>query len=330
MSDACIHHCYENLWILLNDQAPKIRCCAIAILCKLAAAKHTEYFESPIHVICKFLEDPESSVKAEVLRQLSSLWSLYQGTKLPDIDYINSRVQLLHGDSDPGVRYAALCFIWIVGQCRLNNGVSQAAESDRTTFHDGVFISCCEAVNDASSDIRAQALQLMGTMQNSTTYVLLQTLSKEIFDMRELRSNRDMKTKSHLKRLEAGDFDISGDISLLKSSMCGAFIHGLEDEFSVVRSCAIDAICELACCSKEFTDSCVPFLIDMFNDESISIRVNAITSLAKMSETWNLNIKDELIEAIFLAVFDGESEVRSSTLKLIGYFSACNFFSHSS
>lgn len=39
---------------------------------------------------------------------------------------------------------------------------------------------------------------------------------------------------------EGGDKDVAGDdISLVESGACGAFVHGLEDEFEAVRFAAI-------------------------------------------------------------------------------------------
>jgi hypothetical protein len=40
--------------------------------------------------------------------------------------------------------------------------------------------------------------------------------------------------------METGDFEMqTADFNITNSSMCGAFIHALEDEFKVVRRAAI-------------------------------------------------------------------------------------------
>jgi len=42
---------------------------------------------------------------------------------------------------------------------------------------------------------------------------------------------------------DGGDKDVAGeDISLVESGACGAFVHGLEDEFEAVRHAAIGAL----------------------------------------------------------------------------------------
>ena len=36
------------------------------------------------------------------------------------------------------------------------------------------------------------------------------------------------------------------EVSIISSGACGAFVHGLEDEFMEVRTAAVDSMCELA------------------------------------------------------------------------------------
>ena len=50
-----------------------------------------------------------------------------------------------------------------------------------------------------------------------------------------------------------------------------------------VRNAAIDSLCELATRSSSFANLSQDFLVDMFNDEIESVRLNAINSLRKIS-----------------------------------------------
>ena len=50
-----------------------------------------------------------------------------------------------------------------------------------------------------------------------------------------------------------------------------------------VRNAAIDSLCELASQSASFATLSQDFLVDMFNDEIESVRLNAIHSLRKIS-----------------------------------------------
>ncbi|KAL2911302.1 Integrator complex subunit 4 [Polyrhizophydium stewartii] len=168
----------------------------------------------------------------------------------------------------------------------------------------------------------SKALRLMGTLRKTSQALLWQTLSKEIGGSKKLRGGqRELQTQiaNRAKRMDAGDFDISeNDVSLTHSSMCGAFIHGLEDEYALVRTSSIDAICELACVARRFADMSIPFLIDMFNDENGMIRLNAISSLAKISAIWRFSLKDDLVETVVLALFDSDQKIRKATHRLMG------------
>ncbi|EGF76499.1 hypothetical protein BATDEDRAFT_92670 [Batrachochytrium dendrobatidis JAM81] len=155
-------------------------------------------------------------------------------------------------------------------------------------------------------------------MEQVSTAILWQTLSKQIGNIRKLSGGQ--KIASTQDPNNAGDYEISDDkVSLLDSAMCGAFIHGLEDEYSIVRASAIDAMCELACIAKEFANLSIPFLVDMFNDEHKEIRLNAITSVTKISVVWRFSLKAELTETITLALFDSDAQIRQATHTLIGY-----------
>nr|KAJ3423072.1 hypothetical protein HK105_003512 [Polyrhizophydium stewartii] len=146
----------------------------------------------------------------------------------------------------------------------------------------------------------SKALRLMGTLRKTSQALLWQTLSKEIGGSKKLRGGqRELQTQiaNRAKRMDAGDFDISeNDVSLTHSSMCGAFIHGLEDEYALVRTSSID----------------------MFNDENGMIRLNAISSLAKISAIWRFSLKDDLVETVVLALFDSDQKIRKATHRLMG------------
>ena len=50
------------------------------------------------------------------------------------------------------------------------------------------------------------------------------------------------------------------DNNVISRGACGAFIHGLEDEFRQVRLAAVDSLCELASKEQSGTDVII-FLI---------------------------------------------------------------------
>ena len=78
-------------------------------------------------------------------------------------------------------------------------------------------------------------------------------------------------------------------ISNLCSSLlagCGAFVHGMEDEYASVRTNTVQAMCDLSTACPEYGAESMPHLVDMLNDEIQGVRLLAIQSLQLISEVW--------------------------------------------
>ena len=88
----------------------------------------------------------------------------------------------------------------------------------------------------------------------------------------------------------------AGSVKLISSGSCGAFIHGLEDEFLEVRSATIESICELSIDDSQFAVTALDFLVDMFNDEIEDVRLKAIDSLRRISQ--HIVIREDQLDII--------------------------------
>jgi hypothetical protein len=66
--------------------------------------------------------------------------------------------------------------------------------------------------------------------------------------------------------------------------------------FSEVRNAAVDSLCELASHSSTFARLCQDFLVDMFNDEIETVRLNAINSLRKIC--YHFLLREDQLEII--------------------------------
>ena len=64
--------------------------------------------------------------------------------------------------------------------------------------------------------------------------------------------------------------------------------------YSEVRSAALDSLCELATQSPSFANISLDFLVDMFNDEIESVRLNAIHSLRKINH--HIKLREDQLE----------------------------------
>lgn len=104
-------------------------------------------------------------------------------------------------------------------------------------------------------------------------------------------------------------------INLMSSGACGAFVHGLEDEFLEVRSAAVESMCQLSINNPEFAVLSLDFLVDMFNDEIEDVRLKAIDSLRCIS--MHIILRDDQLETILSALDDCSQEVREGLHRML-------------
>ncbi|KAI9255512.1 armadillo-type protein [Sporodiniella umbellata] len=187
---------------------------------------------------------------------------------------------------------------------------------------DDAFNKVCDLVNDATVVIRTKACVMMASYQNVGSDMLQQTFSKQI--MSHLKRNiprykqQQKKYTNGVIPVAEGDFDVESDeFHILDSGACGAFIHGLEDEYQEVRYASIDSICELCMYNEELTKKAVENLVDMFNDEIDKIRVNAIQSLRKIGTRSLVQLDEEQLEIAVGAFEDSDPVARHASHDLL-------------
>ena len=89
-------------------------------------------------------------------------------------------------------------------------------------------------------------------------------------------------------------------VNLMAMGACGAFIHGLEDEFLAVRSATIDSLTLLSTKNAKLANLALDFLVDMFNDEIESVRLKAIEALTIIADHICLQVQLNLHETDLL------------------------------
>ncbi|XP_065313422.1 integrator complex subunit 4-like isoform X3 [Gordionus sp. m RMFG-2023] len=197
---------------------------------------------------------------------------------------------------------------------------------------------------------------LMRGNERESAEILLQTLDK-----RTLLSNMRKKRSFHeraLKGYTTGDSAsaIKDDRPLEKidagNEICanaGALVHGLEDESSEVRLLTIYSMSALALRSTHkrlnhenssiddidilsFARKTVEFLVDMFNDEILTVRLEAIRALARVitvvttrSSNYSgesqigLIFRSDQIEIVLSALEDSSEEIRKALRNIIAH-----------
>lgn len=103
----------------------------------------------------------------------------------------------------------------------------------------------------------------------------------------------------------------------MSSGACGAFVHGLEDEYLEVRMPALDSLCKLANQNPRFAHLCLDFLVDMLNDEIESVRLNAINSLRKVCR--HITLREDQLEVILGVLEDFSWEIREEVRELLSH-----------
>ncbi|RUS15173.1 armadillo-type protein [Endogone sp. FLAS-F59071] len=261
-------------------------------------------------VISNYVMDADARVRGAALQALIQMH--LRGCPL-DLSLYFLGVAALKDDYED-VRVGGLNLIWVLSSLYPEHMLKLEHESldEYIRLLDDAFIKICDMVNDSSVDVRTKACTIMASYQHVDANVLSQTFSKQIM--------------SHLKRripprsipTPEGDFDVEADeFRLLDSGACGAFVHGLEDEYQDVRNASIDSICELCMYNDQFTTKAIDFLVDMFNDEIDHIRLNAITSLRKIGSRATLIFDADQLEIALGALEDADKSVREGTHELL-------------
>lgn len=194
--------------------------------------------------------------------------------------------------------------------------VGDQIDDEKVRLADDVFSKICIMINDISLDVKVCASNLLvtqvingwtcfhilmvpvlkGKIDLVSSRFLLQTLDKKL--MSDLRIKKSAQTIRQ-KQLVANEWAVAseattsssdavitkedeGNLSLMTSGACGAFIHGLEDECAEVRAESVDALCVQAVRSSRLAAKSIDFLVDMFNDEIETVRLKAILALTNI------------------------------------------------
>eukprot|EP00053_Salpingoeca_punica_P010852 m.97070 g.97070 ORF g.97070 m.97070 type:complete len:889 (-) comp15509_c0_seq2:164-2830(-) len=275
------------------------------------------------HELCVSLgRDNDSRVRAESLRSMATLH--HRGLPLQPAHLAHAHAMLQ--DDAEAVRTAALHVVWLLGRTYPNETVPAPDGSGPATLVDVAFVSLCNMLNDGEWRVRAEACQLLGSLQGVSLVYLMQTFDKKIIShLQRKQSAHEQLRAKHKRAVEIkpeGDEDVR-DMTLASSGACGAFVHGLEDEFFEVRKAAIDSICELGMRSEEMASSAVDFLVDMFNDEIDLVRIDAVGSLRKLSPF--LVFREEHLDVMLGILDDASSAIRSGVHLLFGGCRLANY-----
>ncbi|XP_054278169.1 integrator complex subunit 4-like [Macrosteles quadrilineatus] len=304
----------------LSDTSHLVKQKALDVLGELLPI--TQQAETTLRLIGDYTLSQDARVRSTAFNTMVVLHN--RGLKLPASLY-KETCEALKDDYEI-VRRSALQLIYLLAITYPEHPTMLADTEEELRLVDDAFGKICNAVNDLSMRVRTQAAQLLGNLTLVSPKFLHQTLDKKLFsNMRKKRSAHERAWES----VTSGEWS-SGkrwaddapqelldaqQINLISSGSCGAFVHGLEDEFLEVRSASVDSICSLSLNNPQFANLALDFLVDMFNDEIEDVRIKAIDSLTKISR--HTVLREDQLETILGALEDVSMDVREGLHRML-------------
>ncbi|TPX48245.1 hypothetical protein SeMB42_g00699 [Synchytrium endobioticum] len=309
----------EALIMKLVDADPHTRTLALALCLALTTTPdkvHLPFDQISIqHLALSFLDDDHGGVR---VASLKALYHLHLMDMYLQPEYYRKISKLTRDDDEPDVRMQAMTMLWAIAHKYPDYDLDASRNGIALwTIENDAFMRFCEMAMDSEEHIRAKAMNYIGTFRHVREAFILQTLSKQ-----SITSFKRPAPQVQVMVRVGKDVDyIDNNERLIEISACGAFIHGLEDQYPIVRNAAIDAMCELSCQasnSARFAEGVVTFLIDMFNDEDETVRQNAVSSLFKLSHEKKVILNLKELESLKLILQDAQPSVRQSALDMLG------------
>ncbi|KAK5984505.1 Integrator complex subunit 4, partial [Trichostrongylus colubriformis] len=103
--------------------------------------------------------------------------------------------------------------------------------------------------------------------------------------------------------------------SIVPRGACGAFVSALEDEFMSVRRAAVYSLGKLASTRPSFATTALDHLADMFNDEIVEVRLDAIAALTPLIVHGEL--QKEQLETVLKCLDDAIVDSREALRHLL-------------
>ncbi|KAI4356079.1 hypothetical protein L6164_000129 [Bauhinia variegata] len=165
------------------------------------------------------------------------------------------------------------------------------------------YHSLCSMARDMSMKVRVEAFDALGKIEIVSEEFLLQSLSKRIIGL--------AKQKEFLDQIPSEQFP------MLATSIAGALVHGLEDEFFEVRKSACQSLQTLTILSAEFAQEALNLLMDVLNDDSMVVRLEALETMHCMAISGRLKVQEKHLHMFLGALVDNSLEVRCTARKIL-------------
>ncbi|XP_048522267.1 integrator complex subunit 4-like [Dendroctonus ponderosae] len=306
----------------LKDSHHAVKCKCLEIIGTHVPLCSGNDSDKLFHLISSYFNNQDARLRSQAFSTVILLYE--RGFKVNPNIYVFVSDALK--DDYEIVRSVALKLIWILGNAYPDNEILVPGSVHEIRLIDDAFGKICNGVTDLSMQVRTLACELLGTMKQISPKFLTQTLDKKLMsNMRRKRTAHELAWENVTSGEWASGKKWADDapkellkadsISLMSSGACGAFVHGLEDEFLEVRSAAVKSLCQLSISNPHFANMALDFMVDMFNDEIEDVRLKAIDSLREISA--HIILRDDQLETILGALEDFSQEVREGLHRML-------------
>nr|CAD7458357.1 unnamed protein product [Timema tahoe] len=308
----------------LKDTSHLVKCTSLELIGDLLPVGATVETSpgSIMRLVGDYTHSDEGRVRSAAFRAMMTL----HGRGLTLDPSVYSEACLALKDDYEIVRQEALRLVWVLGRTYPENIIVLPSSDEEVRLVDDAFGKLCNMINDLSMNVRTLAAEKLGSMTLVSPKFLHQTLDKKLMsNMRKKRSAHERAWESITSGEWASGKNWSDDaprevidadsVSLMGSGSCGAFVHGLEDEFLEVRYASVESVCQLSLDNPQFAHMSLDFLVDMFNDEIEDVRIKAIDSLTRISR--HIVLREDQLETILGALKDFSMDVREGLHKML-------------
>ncbi|TKY65757.1 SIEL protein [Spatholobus suberectus] len=255
---------------------------------------------SLIAVLLGFTKDPYPLVREAALEGLVGFTErggeLRGGGGLVEACYRRA-VQLLR-DVNPCVRVSA---VRVVASWGL---MLAASNSDMKAYWSNeVFAKVCSMARDMSMKVRLETFNGLRKMKMVSEDLLLQSLSKRVLGLGKQKETLGQRT--------------SEQFVMLATSVAGALFHGLEDEFFEVRKSVCESLCTLTSLSVEFAREALDLLMEVLNDDSVVVRLQALETMHHMAINGRFKLREKHLYLFLDALVDNSWDVRYTDRKIL-------------
>ncbi|KAL7095209.1 hypothetical protein ACP275_10G010000 [Erythranthe tilingii] len=207
-------------------------------------------------------------------------------------------VELLF-DAENSVRCSAVRAVSEWGQLL----VALSPDKTKADWSDALFVQLCLMVRDRDMEIRVAAFSALGKIRTVSEDILMLTLAKKALSGTNEKTFPGQYTAKLFK--------------LPATAAVFAFVNGLEDEFYQVRRSACHALKKMTVHSAKFAGEVVYILMQILNEDSVVVRLQALETLHHMAMHDLLKVEESHLDMFFGALVDGNALIRSAARKTI-------------